>query len=205
MKTLILIILLLASPLFANVVHGQTDDPLKELERLVLSSPAHACDLTVDKVPLIRGLRLGQPFKHLKTILPTRFDRLEFQKADEYGLRRAHISPAILLSPDSLTGIQSMSLTYFDDSLKSIEISYTRDIKWESNLHFVATIAEQLNLPRQGWQQRDPSYLLCRGFYVEVAYAKLMPTLRVFDTHFTQEVEKRMSEVEEKKRARFRP
>lgn len=165
-------------------------------------SAVEPCSVTIDQVPLIRGLRLGQAYEHLQKILPRRYI---LEEPDEYGIRRVLLSPSLIISPESLSGVESVSLVYFDDSLVRIEVRYARDVPWESNLHFVAAIAKQLNLPREGWRQRDPSYLICRGFVVEVAYATIMPTLRMVSSHFTDEVEKRKAEIEEKKRARFRP
>ena len=163
------------------------------------------CKLTIDQVPTIRGLRLGQSHEHLKRILPTRFDRFDWDKTDEYGVLRVSLMPASLADPEKLSGINYISLIYFDDSLKSIEIRYGRDIEWQSNPHFVGAIAEQLKLPRVGWLERDPAYLICLGFVVEVAHASIMPTLRIVDLQFPDEIKQRKAEVEEKKRARFRP
>lgn len=161
------------------------------------------CKVTIDKVPLIRGLRLGQPYQHLNEALPRRYD-LDAEP-DELGLRRVILSKVLLSSPEKLSGVSTVSLIYFDDSLVSLEIHYTDDIRWPSNLHFVAAIAQQLNLPREGWVERDPSYLLCQGFIVEVRSATILPTLKMWDITFADEAVKRKAALEERKRARFKP
>lgn len=187
MKALLCLILLCA-PVFAQSKSN--------------AAQVQPCSVTIDKVPLIRGLRLGQPYKHLDEVLPRRFDH---DSEDEVGLRRVYMYPWQLDSPESLEGVDDLSLIYFDDSLVEIAIQYKRDTRWASNLHFVAAIAQQLNLPREGWKERDPSILLCDGFLVEIGSANIMPRLRISDTRFAQVVLTRKKEIEEKKRARFKP
>lgn len=208
---------LLRWPLYFATMAGLDSCPMKPLFLallLVLSlSTASAqkrksaplpepCTVTIDQVPLIRGLRLGQPYDQLQPALPR---RLTFDRPDEYGIRRVWLSPSFLISPEQLAGIESVLLIYFDDSLVDMEINYKNEVPWQSNLHFVAAIADQLRLPRTGWQQRDPSYLVCRGFVVKVAHATVMPTIELFSAQVSDEIAKRKAEVEEKKRGRFRP
>lgn len=162
------------------------------------------CAVTIDQVPLIRGLRLGEPYEHLQTVLPIRLQGINF-KPDDLGLRSVLISPDTIIDPKSLNGVMILSLSYLDDSLSSIDITYDTTVRWQSNLHFAAAIAEQLKLPRQGWLQRDPTFLICQGFFVEVSGATFLPKLRIVDLRFGEELTKRKAEVEEKKRARFRP
>lgn len=163
------------------------------------------CDRTIDQVPLIRGLRLGQSHSELKRLLPT---QSESSRVDEYGVRTLVLFPLMAgpsSSSDMLAGIDMMMLTYFDDSLVALRIDYKLEASWPTNLHFVAAIAQQLKLPRHGWVQRDPSVLICRGFLVEVANARFRPSLRMLSPQAFEAMVERKAEVEERKRARFRP
>lgn len=190
MKTLLLALLLLFC---FTVTEGQSrSKPLP---------PATTCKLTIDQAPLVRGLKLGQSIDQLQRDLP-RIARWSDEDPDEYGLRRILLSPRMLEDPEKLAGVTSVSLDYFDDSLVSIEITYSREVKWQSNLHFVAAIAEQLKLPREGWRQSDPSILTCDGFFIEVADAN---KLRMMDLRFPALAVKRKAEVQEKRKSAFKP
>lgn len=147
------------------------------------------CAVTIDEAPAIRGLRLGQVYGELQSVLPRRYDILG-EKPDELGITRVSLSADLLSDPKKLDGVRSLSLAYFDNSLVSINIEYSIDVAWQSNLHFVAALAEQLKLPRQGWQQKDGA---------------IMPTILLIDTRFADKAVKRMAEVEESKRRGFRP
>ena len=190
MKTLLLALLLLFSP---TVTEGQSQSRKP-------AATATNCKMTIDQAPLVRGLKLGQSFDQLQRVLP-RIVKTSGEDPDEYGLRRFRFSPAVLENPETLNGVTSVSLAYFDNSLFSIEITYS-DIKWQSNLHFVAAIANQLKLPREGWQQADPSILMCQGFFVEVADVN---KLRMMDLRFPARVVQRKAEVQAKQKSAFKP
>lgn len=190
MKTLLLALLLLFC---FTVTEGQS--------RSKPTATPPPCKITIDQAPLVRGLKLGQSFDQLPRVLP-RIARWRDEDPDEYGLRRILLSPRMLEDPETLTGVTSVSLAYFDDSLVSIEITYSREIQWQNNSQFVAAIAEQLKLPREGWRQSDPSILTCDGFFIEVADAN---KLRMMDLRFPAQVAKRKAEVQEKRKSAFKP
>ena len=161
------------------------------------------CNVTIDRVPLIRGLRLGQPYSRLQTAIP-RTHNYDLEP-NELGVRRVLLDKHFLENTEVLAGISSVALVYFNDRLVDLNIRYTSDIKWQSNLHFVAAIAERLNLPRAGWLERDPSYLVCQGFVVEVSGAEYLPTLHMFDWRLADDLTERKAEIEAKERARVKP
>lgn len=163
------------------------------------------CLLT--EAPVVRGFQLGQSIQDIRSVAPSQYDSLK-RLRDDYGVT-SFIMPAEV-SPDRFRDIEKMSLTYFDDRLVSLEIRYKPRVDWQSNLHFASAIAEELKLPREGWRNRDPSYLPCQGFRVEVASSVALgagryPRLRLIDTHFADALAARKAEVEARKRAQFKP
>ena len=161
------------------------------------------CPLTIKDSPTIRGLRLGQSYNSLREVFPPSYDFLN--KPNEYGVNQVLLTEASVASREQLEGIDLISLTYFDNLLVDIRINYRRSVEWQSNLHFVSAIVEQLKLPRDGWQERDPSYLVCQDFGVEISGARLAPELRILDRRFPYALLRRKEEVEARKRALFKP
>jgi hypothetical protein len=165
--------------------------------------PVARCLLTPSQAPEVRGLKLGQPIQDMNRSLSVRFDGL-IQDRD-LGFRETFLTKESINNPEALDGISSLHLVYMDDKLVSVEIHYSRDVNWQSNLHFAAAIADSLHLPRDGWRQRDPTYLDCDGFYVKVSAASLMPTLEISVDNLSEEIDRRAAEFEVKKRAKFKP
>jgi hypothetical protein len=166
-------------------------------------APIPKCLLTATQAPEVRGLKLGQPIQDMNRSLSVRFDGL-IQDRD-LGFRETFLTKESINNPEALDGVSSLHLVYMDDKLVSVEIHYSRDVNWQSNLHFAAAIADSLNLPRDGWRQRDPTYLDCDGFYVKVSAASVMPTLEISIDNLSEEIDRRAAEFEVKKRAKFKP
>jgi hypothetical protein len=193
MKTLIFILACIMFPLVSISTNAQEK-----------KNPAESrCVMTIDQLPQIRGLRLGQPYEELLKVLPRTVTIDPGQ--DEYGVRKVPFPIYFLETPALLANVYSLNLMYFDGSLSGIHIAYTSGTLWQTNLHFVAAIAEQLKLPRSGWLGKDTSHLNCRGFAVEVSKATFRPTILVVDTTALDAIAARKREVEKRKRAKFRP
>lgn len=161
------------------------------------------CPLTVKDSPTVRGLRLGQSYDQLREVLPPRFDLSD--EPNEYGVTRVVLTYLSVASGKQLEGIDLISLTYFDNLLVDIKIDYQRSVEWQSNLHFVSAVVEQLKLPRNGWEEKDPSYLVCQDFGIEISGARYAPRFRLLDRRFPYALLKRREEVEARKRAAFKP
>jgi len=166
--------------------------------------PRNKCTLTADQLPEVRGLRLGQPFSTFYELFPNRYIELQVRK-DDIGLQEPTVSPILLGHPKSLEGVSRIDLKYLDDKLVSMKVDYDTEVRWQSNLHFTSAIAEQLRLPSQGWQGRDPTWIICNGFYVETSNATFLPSLQVERTDLVLEIKKRHEELDRKKRIEFKP
>lgn len=163
------------------------------------------CMLTADQLPEVRGFRLGQRFAVLSEQFPNDYFPRFRERKDEVGLQETTVSPILVGSPESLKGVRTIELNYLDGMLVSIKVDYDSEVRWQSNLDFTAAIAEQLRLPLQGWQGRDPSRLVCNAFITETSDATFAPSLRIEKTNLQLEILRRRKELDRKKRIEFKP
>ncbi len=158
--------------------------------------------MTAEESPEVRGLKLGQSYEVLKT--RDSYTRLA-ATPDEIGLLTTHIFKREV--DDAMTrGVDLISLKYLDGKLASIQIRYSRDVRWESDAHFAAAIAEQLSLPTNGWQSLQGLPVLnCNGFFIKAGNASLGGRLHIERTDLESEIIKRKAALEQKKRTEFKP
>lgn len=194
MKTLLTLLLILAAVL---TVAAQ-------------KQPLKPCTLTLEQAPEVRGLKLGQRPGLLAGFFPDSYSGgiREFKddiKPDEVGLYRKLITNRRLEPPDNLKGVSFIRLSYLDESLASIEITYSSDVKWQSASHFASAIAEQLRLPTDGWVDRIGNPRLeCQAFFIE-ATNSLGGRLLIERTNLRREISTRRAVYEQKKRVEFKP
>lgn len=163
---------------------------------------SHKCSLVVERSPEIRGLKLGQPFVDLDTVLPRPSYLSRDRKPDDVGWRREIFIPLTMQEPERLKGISMAEVSYLDDRLASITITYDTSVLWESNLHFTSAIAEQLKLPMNGWYGEINPRLTCNGFFVETSFSQ---KLSIELTTFRDELQKRRAIRDQQKRVEFKP
>lgn len=156
------------------------------------------CTINVAQSPEVRGFKLGQAYDLLKDAnVRLRGDE------DGTGTRQVILWNASDSNP-RFKGINRLTLIYLDGLLASFQVRYTSDVKWETDDHFAAVIAEQLRLPRAGWVRETHLTLNCDGFVVHV-YASLGGVLKIERSGLEQEIEQRKEAQEQKKRGRFKP
>ena len=171
------------------------------------------CPLTVEQSPTVRGLKLGQSPSEIRTLFAvegnedlTRIALDLDRRPDETGVREQLISSSMLgLRSDKLKGTRNISIRYLDERLASFQIAYDGNVKWQSSAHFAAAIAEQLHLPTEGWQDTGVALrLTCQGFYVETT-AFASSQLKIERTDLDAEIALRRAQLEQRKRAEFKP
>jgi hypothetical protein len=160
------------------------------------------CALTLQQSPEVRGLKLGQRYEDRP-----RFAGFvggpDYDEPDDVGLRTVHISNYGDRS-ERFQGITRLTLKYLDDSLAAFEIHYSPEVKWESDAHFAAAIAEQLHLPATGWVNKYRPTLLCVGFIVK-AEGRFGAALTIERSDLEDEIATRNANRERKKRIEFKP
>jgi hypothetical protein len=93
-----------------------------------------------------------------------------------------------------------------DNALVSFTIHYNREVKWQSDAHFTAAIADLLHLPVTGWTYDFIFFKLnCDGFFVRTGRASSGGTLNIEAGGFRDEVARRQAVIEQKKRVGFKP
>lgn len=166
---------------------------------LALSLPlsAQTCQLT--ESPTVRGFKIGQRYEESVKIIGS----AEAGKdVGDDGVRRVHLTRSDLRR-DEFKGVMQARLTYTDDLLAEIEITYDYTTKWESDKEFADAIAESLSLPKEGWKRELYHTLTCKGFSVSANATGRQ--LTIYKTGLDEEIEKRQREAERKKRERFKP
>lgn len=166
-----------------------------------LQQKAAPCTLTVETSPVVRELKLGQPYEQFQRSKDYRI--IGGQDADDNNLRRVYLVNYLGQS-ERLQGIDRITLLYLDDKLASIEIRYSPDVKWESDLHFASAIASQLGLPTTSWVNKHQPTLNCEGFFVE-AGAMIGGQLKLESSNLQAELRKRRTVLEQKRRVEFKP
>lgn len=158
------------------------------------------CSLRIEQSPEVRGLKLDQSHNDLQKLFPRKLYTFE-SPVDEVGVRREVLSKSNVLDETRLSGISRLSLWYLDDKLVSIQIHYD-PVPWQSNLHFTSAVVEQLHLPKLGWKNHDPSWLICDRFYVQTSSAF---SLVISRNDLAPEIEQRIEAIKRKRRADFKP
>ncbi|HEX8773744.1 MAG TPA: hypothetical protein VF735_09035 [Pyrinomonadaceae bacterium] len=167
-----------------------------------------ACGSTAVPTPELRSLRLGMSWEDYRKIP---FGRVQFvNEPDELGVRQEHISRGISLSSqenEKLKGLELIRLTFIDDRLAKIELSYDDSVKWGNDLEFTSAIADSLKLPRTGWRGHFPTVLNCEAFKVETYSLGngIGNRLIITKNGLEQEIARRRQQYEEKQKQTFKP
>lgn len=163
--------------------------------------PVKPCSLTLDQSPEVRGLKLGQSYESRPRFAGSG-DYLD--RVDEAGVQTLYLrDPG---RSERFQGTDRVRLLYLDGVLVSFTIDHKPGVKWQSDAHFTAAIADTLHLPSTGWTT-DVAYLSlpCDGFVVRAGRATLGGMLEIETTGFVPEIRRRQEVIEQKKRAEFKP
>jgi hypothetical protein len=124
------------------------------------------CALKINQAPELRGFRLGMTTEQVKS----RFPFVRVRESGEFDFyRTANVPGEYLKTIDSFRGVEGLGLTFLDDKIISISVSYD-PIEWKSEEHFSTRVGEMLKLPN-AWQRSNINtgynrQLECDGFQV---------------------------------------
>ena len=171
------------------------------------SSASMKCGSTPVPVPEVRGFRLGMTWDEYQQIP---FGEAHFYgKPDEVGMRHELLSSVqFYFSSDKekYKGIRMAELTFMDDRLVKLEVSYDHTVQWPNDLEFTAAVAESLKLPKTGWLGHNPTTLICNEFQVETDAGRFGGSRLVISRlGLDQQVERRRQKRDQEKRQTFKP
>jgi hypothetical protein len=167
--------------------------------------------LTLAQAPAIRGLRLGMTSDELFAIFPARYDREEFDRAQQlktavlppnYGHTYFQLPVSSYTTKDRFMGISVFSFELFDGKLVSITAQYSNAPNFDSLAQFIEIVTKQFGLPEfKEWTPVGIGLsLLCEGFTFHVqAYS----SITLIDPSYKKIMEDRRKADEAKKREGF--
>jgi hypothetical protein len=187
------------------------------LQRLVLlvvflcAIPASAqvtkCTLKIvdlPNAPELLGFRMGMTHEQVKARVP----RVQFGKANEFGVSKASISPDYdpQMDKTGLTGVRTVSFDFLDDRLTSLWLGYDGTFKWQTVDDFVKGISPALHLP-DAWQpwKRVGRQLTCADFQMTVGIVSEGPSFHIIDQPAEELIATRRQELEDKNSAEEAP
>lgn len=167
-----------------------------------LTAPKNQCVMKAEELPEVRGFKIGQASDEAQMRFP---DKFRGEQSDEINLQRIYLSfPTFTKDDQEFEGVQRVILIYLDKKLASFEISYSYDTEWKSDLDFAASIAQALKLPTTGWRGLHPTRLDCADFTV-TADALVAGKMKIELLGLGKELERRRTELNDKKRGKFKP
>lgn len=175
------------------------------------------CPLTLNEAPEVRGFKLGMTVAQVRA----RLGGVAIRKPDELGGQMLIANAAMLrkASPTASSSARAAAFTFLDGRLMKLTLLYDDSVKWEDVDEFVFSLSHSLGLPPM-WPKQKDSYdndgylftwreLICAGFTVYVALKKnpikQESSLIIRDARHRDLLYQRHQEVEERKKARFKP
>ena len=173
----------------AAAVYGQKQ-PQKQL-------PLSVCP--VRQAPELVGFRLGMTTAEVKESLAdsSMFDS-RMSSHNEVGSSAVNI-PAADLNPEAGDGIESVNLTFVDNRLSQIKVTYNSASQWDGVQDFFARESQRLSLPKpngpdslQGSGGNEKYAVRCEAFTAVLAYAfGVSPNIIVSDVAARKTVDNR--------------
>jgi hypothetical protein len=136
------------------------------------------CALKPAESPVLRGFKLGMSLREVTA----RFRNFTMPETDSCGRLNLDFNEArgtlknLALKPEELTGISRLRLTFVDERLAYLRVTYTRESGPGNPSEFRATISGSLSLPGKwrvtgGGDNWDQAYVVgCDGFKVMAGY-----------------------------------
>lgn len=156
-----------------------------------------ACALK--QAPELVGFRLGMSPAEVKESLAdsSMFDS-RMSSNNEVGSRAVNV-PAADLKPEAGDGIESVYLTFVDNRLSQIKVTYNSATQWDSLQDFFARESQKLSLPKpdgpgalQGSGGNEKYAVKCEGFTAVLAYSfGVSPNILIADTAARKAVDTR--------------
>ena len=110
-------------------------------------------------------------------------NRYEFDFGEKEILKGFSTKWKLEPPPPNLEGVDYLSLTFYENSLYRISITYVfKEIKWKNLQEFVFNISEKLNLTKQSWKTSTNSsaILLCKDFSIAAVSFNDLETISVY-------------------------
>lgn len=139
------------------------DSTLREGYRITVP-PGTICPLTIDRAPVIRGLKLGMIEKDAEAFL----GELRFTPNFETMTRSTSV---FVTDKDGFENVRFISLQTFDSKIYRIDVSYRTGVQWHSLGEVIENFAPKLGLPDKLWNKDLFGYratMPCKGFEVEI-------------------------------------
>jgi hypothetical protein len=185
---------------------------------------APICNLSLSQAPVIRGIRLGmKPDEWLKLFPGSAQDEKikaildEPPKHPRYGVKDITFFPSNsqnqfnYLPKEEFSGINSVSLTLFDNQIIGISISYAHypDIgnPWDDVAQLITIFSETFNLPQvSAWNKTiERAVLKCAGFELILDVNNWPSAYLNSQFDFRQIIRQRSEADKQKGRAAFKP
>ena len=179
------------------------------------------CQLSGDKAPAIRGLRLGMTAEELSTFFPDLSPRnlvSSAQREPNYGVARLFYQVDSPSPPpkERFTGIDSISIILFDGQVTEITVRYAgagsypvKGPSWRNVDDFIAKLSEAFGLPQaRDWLDRSTwaKTLKCAGFTLDASADNGTGEITLRGTTAYQEtVRQRALANQERRRREFKP
>ena len=169
---------------------------------------------TLNQAPEMRGFRLGMTLIDARRSLddPTLFDsKVSAGGSDESRTIRLLGSE---LKGESGEGVDDINLTFINNKLAVIKLTYNSAVSWEGSKDFFARVSESLGLPAPSGSDssgagrgRSEKYKIeCTGFTVVLAYSfGISPNVTISDTAAQKLVDKRQEGDKEIRDIRIGP
>ncbi len=161
---------------------------------------------TLKQAPELHGFRLGMTALEVRSNLtdPTAFES-KAPSGTSTGPRAMRISGSEL-KPVNAEGVDDLNLTFADNKLAVIKVTYNGAVKWDGAQDFFARVSEKLGLPLpaastsagRGGGGNEKQRTECAGFAVTLAYSfGVSPSVIVSDTVAQKSLDRRREKQEE--------
>lgn len=159
------------------------------------SKPAEpVCNLSSDKSPEIRGIKLGMKESDFKALLQP-------QSSNLLGIG-ARLYPIHFNRSESYKGLEALTPQFSEGRLVWLEVIYDSSVTWETDLEFALSLGNSFGLPANSWKGWAFGQVMeCSDFSVNVTRNKVKLT----DTgELRRQAERDAAEQDAKKKA-FKP
>ena len=141
------------------------------------------------QAPELAGFQLGMtPAEVKKSLADSSMFDSRMSARNEVGSSAVNV-PAADLKPEAGEGIESVNLTFVDNRLSQIKVTYTSATQWDGLQDFFARESQKLSLPKpngagslQGSGGNEKYAVRCEGFTAVLAYAfGVSPNIMIAD------------------------
>jgi hypothetical protein len=180
---------------------------LTDIDRLIWGSGRvrvrKPCDLKPAQAPVLRALRLRMTLQEVSA----RFPRYILPGADACGRLNLSFNAisgtlrAYALRPEEFEGISRIDMTFLDERLAYVRMTYGGDIGWGNSNEYLTALSSLLGLPASWYKAgegvtADNAHMIgCDGFKVVAGYYG-GPYVEMHDTEVLLVALRRKAEVE---------